>query len=174
MSDARKLEAPKWRRAVATVEWLVAQLPLDAQFQILTYNTATDSLVTPGKLAWQEISGSRILNDAVDRLNTLIPADGTSLENLFAAMGTMQPTPDNVYLIADGLPTQGARPPREATVSGRRRLRLFGDALQKLPNQMTVNVIMFPMEGDPLASAAFWNLAMTRGGAYLSPSKDWP
>jgi len=37
-----------------------------------------------------------------------------------------------------------------------------------------VNVIMFPMEGDPMAAAAFWNLARTSGGAFLSPSRDWP
>ena len=30
------------------------------------------------------------------------------------------------------------------------------------------------MEGDSLASAAFWNLARTSGGAYMGPSRDWP
>jgi hypothetical protein len=174
MSTAKKLAAPKWKRAVATVEWLVAQLPLDAQFQILTYNTTADSLITPGSIAWQEISGPQALNKAIDRLRVIVPQDGTSLENLFAKMAQLHPVPDNLYLIADGLPPQGSKPPRAATVTGRRRLALFGDAVKKLPNGITTNIIMFPMEGDPLASAAFWNLAMVRGGAYLSPSRDWP
>ncbi len=30
------------------------------------------------------------------------------------------------------------------------------------------------MEGDSLASDAFWNLARTSGGAYMGPSRDWP
>ena len=174
MSDADKLAAPKWKRTVATVEWLVAQLPIASQFQILTYNTTTDSLVSPGDLSWKEIDGSNILGDAVDRMRETVPADGTSLENLFTAIGTMDPIPDNLYLIADGLPTQGPKPPRAATVTGRRRLQLFGSAVQQLPSPMTVNVIMFPMEGDPSASAAYWNLALVRDGAYLSPSRDWP
>ena len=173
-SDARKLTAPKWRRTVATVDWLAAQLPLESQYQILTYNTTTDSLVTPGSVDWQEIKGPEALGNALDSLREMVPADGTSLENLFTQISKMKPLPDNVYLIADGLPTQGAKPPRSATVSGRRRLSLFNEATRKLPNNITMNVIMFPMEGDPLASAAYWSLAMARGGAFLSPSRDWP
>ena len=38
MSDDSKREAPKWRRAVRTVEWLAAQFPLDSQFQIYGFN----------------------------------------------------------------------------------------------------------------------------------------
>jgi hypothetical protein len=30
------------------------------------------------------------------------------------------------------------------------------------------------MEGDPMASASFWQLARTSGGAFIVPSKDWP
>ena len=173
-SDARKLAAPKWQRTVSTVEWLAAQLPLESQYQILTYNTEADSLITPGSVDWQEINGPEALGEALDRLRETIPEDGTSLENLFTRIATMNPLPDNVYLIADGLPTQGSKPPRGATVSGRKRFDLFGDATKKLPNGITLNVIMFPMEGDPLASAAYWSLAMARGGAFLSPSRDWP
>ena len=33
---------------------------------------------------------------------------------------------------------------------------------------------MFPMEGDPLAPAAYWSLAQNTGGVYMSPSEDWP
>ena len=43
-----------------------------------------------------------------------------------------------------------------------------------MPLQVPINVILFPMEGDPLASAAYWNLARTSGGAYMAPSRDWP
>ncbi len=86
----------------------------------------------------------------------------------------MSPLPDNVYLITDSLPTQGEKPPRENTISGRDRLKLYTDATAKLPKGMPVNILLFPMEGDPMAAAAFWNLARTSGGAFLSPSRDWP
>ncbi|MEM7220539.1 MAG: VWA domain-containing protein [Pseudomonadota bacterium] len=174
MDDERKRAAPKWRRTVATTDWLAAQIPIDSQFQILTYNTEVDSLVTPGQFDWQEIDGPNKLNSAVERLRKRVPEGGTSLENLLARVASMSPQPDNLYLVADGLPTQGRNEPRAATVSSRRRMELFGRAVKQLPDNMTVNVIMFPMEGDPLAAAAYWNLAMVRGGAYLAPSRDWP
>lgn len=174
MSDEKKQAAPKWRRTVATVEWLVAQLPLAAQFQIVEYNQTADSLVSPGDMTWKEIDNPSILNETVERLQNTIPSGGSSLENLFREISKLKPVPDNLYLIADGLPTQGNKPPRAKTVTHRERLALFGQAMQHVPSPMTVNVIMFPMEGDPGASASYWNLALVRGGSYLSPSRDWP
>jgi hypothetical protein len=89
-------------------------------------------------------------------------------------MNELTPLPDNVYLVVDSLPTQGSREPRRATISGRDRLELFSQAIRAIPKQVPINVILFPMEGDPLASAAFWNLARVSGGSFLSPSRDWP
>ena len=120
------------------------------------------------------LGDGRALEAAIAALNGIVPAKGTSLENLAIKLRALDPLPDNLYLVADSLPTQGTRPPRRATVSGSERLELFRDALAQLPNQVPINVIMFPMEGDPLAAAAFWNLARTTGGAFLAPSRDWP
>ena len=86
----------------------------------------------------------------------------------------MAPLPDNVFLVTDGLPTRGARPPRSPTVTGRQRVRLFTDAVRLLPKGMPVNPILLPLEGDPQASSAYWALAAATGGTYMSPSADWP
>jgi hypothetical protein len=37
-----------------------------------------------------------------------------------------------------------------------------------------VNVILLPMEGDPLAPAAYWTLARRTNGSFLVPARDWP
>jgi hypothetical protein len=74
----------------------------------------------------------------------------------------------------DGLPTQGRKPPRRTTVSGKERLELFDEAVQELSSQIPINVILFPMEGDPMAPSAYWKLALATGGSYVSPAKDWP
>jgi hypothetical protein len=37
-----------------------------------------------------------------------------------------------------------------------------------------INVILLPMEGDPMAAAAYWRLAQITRGSFLSPSEDWP
>jgi hypothetical protein len=43
-----------------------------------------------------------------------------------------------------------------------------------LPAGIPVNVILFPMEGDPVAASAFWKLAQATGGSFMSLSEDWP
>ena len=86
----------------------------------------------------------------------------------------MRPLPDNVFLITDGLPTQGMKGARRAVVDERQRQRLFADATALLPPQVRVNVILLPLEGDLLASAAYWVFAAKSGGTYMSPSVDWP
>ena len=54
------------------------------------------------------------------------------------------------------------------------RIEYFRDAISRLPKQIPINVILFPMEGDPMAAAEFWNLARITNGAFISPSRDWP
>ena len=174
MPEERRRNAPKWRRAVRTVEWLAAQLPLDADFQLFAFNEETLSLAPDNNDQWLPLGDGRALAAAIDRLDAMTPTGGTSLERLAAKLRTLNPLPDNVYLVTDSLPTQGAGRPRRATISGSDRLKLFREALRQLPPQVPINVILMPMEGDPLASAAFWNLARTSGGAYMAPSKDWP
>ena len=85
----------------------------------------------------------------------------------------MRPPPDTVFLLTDSLPTMGRNPPRGGTVSGRDRLRLFSRAVRAAPTA-PINVILFPMEGDPMAASSFWQLAQNSGGAFLSPARDWP
>ncbi|RLA57520.1 MAG: hypothetical protein DRR04_12705 [Gammaproteobacteria bacterium] len=89
-------------------------------------------------------------------------------------MQALSPSPDNIFLITDGLPTQGINPPRGNKVSGKERLKLYRQAVRALPKGVPVNIILAPMEGDPMAASEFWQLAQISGGSFLSPSKDWP
>ncbi len=104
----------------------------------------------------------------------IIPTGGTSLINAFLSLHALSPAPDNIFLITDGLPTQGDKKPRSNTVSGNARQSLFRSAIKQLPYQVPVNIILLPMEGDPMAASEFWRLAQTTQGALISPSKDWP
>ena len=54
-------------------------------------------------------------------------------------------------------------------MSGRERLRHFDRALDELPRGVPVNVILFPMEGDPMATPAFWKLAMASRAVVHDP-----
>ena len=174
MGDDVKRNADKWRRAVGTVEWLSAQLPVASKYQIYTFNTQVQPILKGTEGSWLEVSDKEQLDEAVAALGKVVPQDGTSLENAVLALLDLSPLPDNVFLITDGLPTQGTAAPRSNTISGRERERLFIRAVNQLPRSMPVNTILFPMEGDPIAASAFWKLAEATAGAYLSPSKDWP
>ncbi len=172
MPRERQLASPKWQRALATVDWLTAQIPLESNFQILLYSDDARTLLPTD--AWYPITDAATLNGALDDLADRVPSGGTNLEGLIEALAQLRPLPDNVYLVTDGLPTRTNREPRSATVSGRERTRFMETAAELMPRGVPVNVIMFPMEGDPRASAAYWILAGRTGGTYMSPSKDWP
>jgi hypothetical protein len=174
MNDSVKRQAAKWRRAVNTVSWLTAQLPVSSQYQIYTFNTVSEPLLAGTEGSWLDVSDNERLNEAVAALDKIVPSGGTSLENAVTAAIGMMPMPDNIFLITDGLPTQGASPPRGNKVNGQERMRLFERAIGQLPKSIPVNVILAPMEGDPMAASAFWQLAQITSGSFLSPAEDWP
>jgi len=174
MPETVQRRAPKWQRAVNTVDWLSAQLPKDSQYQIYTFNTQARPVMPDTAGKWLAVSDREQLDKSVDRLRELTPANGTSLAAAFAVAGAMNPRPDNIYLITDGLPTQGSGAATSGKVSGRDRLKLYNQALSALPRGVPVNVILAPMEGDPDAASAFWRLAQATRGSFLAPAKDWP
>jgi len=174
MGDDVKRGAKKWRRSVETVEWLSAQLPVTGKYQIYVFNAAARPLLEGTGGRWLEVSDEEQLNEVVAALGEVVPAGGTSLENAVLALLDLSPLPDNVFLITDGLPTRGAAAPRRSKIDGRERQRLFRRAVAQLPRSMPVNVILQPMEGDPMAAAEYWQLARATSGAFLSPSEDWP
>jgi hypothetical protein len=160
---------------VSTVEWLAAQMPLEGQFQIYAFNTKTYALVEGSEGKWLKANDPNSMTEALEKLRKTVPTDGTSIENAFIALNAMNPKPDNVIMITDGLPTQGASPPlMRKTIDGDARLKLFERAFAKYPRTVPFNVILMPMEGDPMAPAAFWVAARDTGGSFMSPSKDWP
>jgi hypothetical protein len=175
MPEVRRMAAPKWRRAVATVDWITSQLPAKAQFQAYAFNTQARPLVAGSAGKWLAASDAAALNDALATLRKTVPQDGTSLENALAVASALSPRPDNILLITDGLPTQGASPPLlRKTIDGDGRLQLFQRAIARLPQGIPVNVILLPMEGDPMAPGAYWALARRTNGSFLSPARDWP
>ncbi len=174
MEESIQRRADKWSRAVNTVDWLLAQLPVSSEYQVVTFNTRAGTVLEDTAGKWLEVADRARLEEVSAALRRITPTGGTSLENAFLALQTFQPTPDNIFLITDGLPTQGSKGPRGTKISGRDRQKLFREAVKQLPRGVPVNVILAPMEGDPMAASEFWQLAQASTGSFLSPSKDWP
>jgi len=174
MEPEKRVESPKWQWTVRTVEWLLAQLPPSSRFQVYIFNTQALPAVAGSEGEWLDAADSLQLEEAVDGLKAYAPDGGTSLENAIVALNDFAEKPDNLFLLTDGLPTQGKSPPGSAMVSGEQRRRNFLTAVGQLPAGVPVNTILFPMEGDPEAAALFWQFAMSTRGAFIAPSRDWP
>ena len=174
LSSAEKLRSPKWRRVLGTVEWLTAQMPPGSKYQMYTFNETARAVVEKTDGTWLAAADVATLNSVVARMRQVIPEKGTSLLNAFSVARRLQPQPDNIFLLVDSLPTMGKDRPWRKRVSGKKRLSLFNEASKALGKQIPVNIILFPMEGDPLAADAYWRLAKRSRGSFFSPSKDWP
>ncbi len=175
MAPERRRAAEKWRGTVATVEWLMSQLAGDHQFQIYSFNTTAWPLVSGSTGKWLQTADANALSAAISALRQLVPQNGTSLDNAFAVVGSLDPKPDSVIIITDGLPTQGKDGPgSHKTIDGNGRMKLFEQAVNHYPTSIPMNVILLPMEGDPQAPGAFWRAARRTHGSFLMPSKDWP
>ena len=174
MDDAQKKQSPKWQWTLRTVEWLVAQLPASSRFQIYVFNTEAQAALTGSEGEWLDAADSLAMEDAIAGLKQYSPGSGTSLTNGFGAIADFENRPDNVFLLTDGLPTQGKNPPRKYMVSGEQRRKHFLAAIEEFPRGVPLNTILFPMEGDPEAAALFWQTALNTNGAFIAPSRDWP
>jgi hypothetical protein len=174
MDDAAKRRSWKWQQALNTVEWVSARFPPDSEYQIFLFNNTVSPIFENTKWKWLKANNSDEFNQNIDEMKRTIPSGGSSLAKGLAAINRLSPKPDNIFLITDGLPTQGLSAPTGATVSGQQRVRLFEDALSQIPRGIPINTILLPMEGDPLAAWAYWQIALQTRGAFLTPAKDWP
>jgi len=174
LAPAVRRKADKWVRAVRTVDWLTTQLPRDSRFQIYSFNARAGSVVKGTDGTWLDSGSREALDGALTAVQQLVPTGATNLIAAFDAIKRMNPRPDNLTLITDGLPTRGRKPPRRRTVSSKARFDLLRQAVKELPRGVPVNVILLPIEGDPLAASGFWKLAIQTGGSFLAPSTDWP
>ncbi len=174
MADAEKLRSVKWRQAVATVDWLTAQIRPGTEFQIYMYNNTAEPVIKGSGGTWLKADDGAQLTEAVRVLRGTLPDKGTNLRAAFAVATQLQPNPDNIILLADGLPTMDEPTTNRAVVSANQRLDLFREATRELPGNVPLNILLFPMEGDYEASIAYWVLSAQSGGSLISVSRDWP
>jgi hypothetical protein len=172
--DAHKRAAAKWRRAIETVNWLLTQVPPNSQYQIFTFNTKAQPLLPASAGKWIDAGDAPQLARGMEALRAIVPADGTSLYNAFTATRTLNPLPDEIVLITDGLPTQGKTAGMRKYVDSGARMRLFDEAVGQLPDRVPIDCVLLPMKGDLQAAHRFWHLARLTDGTLLMPSKDWP
>jgi hypothetical protein len=169
-----KLRAAKWRQAVASVDWLTAQFVPGSEFQIYMYNTEAVPVIEGSDGVWLKADDATQLDEAIRVLRRTAPEGGTNMKAAMQVITSLNPWPDNVILLADGLPTMDEPTTNKRTVSGRDRARYFTSAVRELPSNVPVNVFLYPLEGDYEAPFFYWLLSYRSGGSFISVSKDWP
>ena len=172
--EAARRSALKWRRALDMVEWVTAQLPDNSQFQVYGFNTKAKAVQPDTTGKWLSSNDPRVINNVLSAARNITPQEGTSLVNAFLTVRTIEPQPDQIILITDGLPTQGSVPASRKFINARDREKLFNDAMKTMTRDQPIDVVLLPMKGDMPAAYAFWSLARKSGGSYVVPSRDWP
>ncbi|MGB1807662.1 MAG: VWA domain-containing protein, partial [Porticoccaceae bacterium] len=142
MDDEQKKQSPKWQWTLRTLEWLLAQLPPSSRFQVYIFNTDIQTAVAGTEGEWLDAADDLALENAVSGIREYSPGAGTSLINAFGAIADFEDRPDNVFLLTDGLPTQGKTPPRKYMVSGQQRRKHFNAAMEEFPRGVPINTIL--------------------------------
>lgn len=172
--DDVKVMAPKWQQALAIVDWISANLSPGTEFQLYTFNETASPILENQKGDWISTNEKGLMDLASQNIHKIIPENGTSLLSAVQIINQLNPRPDNVFLITDGLPTHGAKPAKGSSVSNSQRIQFFNDAYRLIPQQIPINTLLLPMEGDPYAAAAFWRIALETRGSFIAPPRDWP
>jgi len=173
-------QSPKWRWARSVLEWMLAGMPQDAQYQV--WGFATQSTPVLSRLGWIDASDEERMQAVIDEVLAWVPKGGAQLDKTLEEVNRLSPRPDAVYLITDGLPTQGKGLTllkrgltwvKKSLVSQEDRLGIFYHATGKI-SRPPFNIVLLPLEGDPKAAGAYWDFAMRTRGQFLAPSEDWP
>ena len=180
-SDSEKKKGPKWQRAKRTVRWLLNRLPVESEVAVIAFNDKARFLRQRG---WGSSQNEKVIQRLFDRLDNLVPTGATNLDAAVEALKRLSPPATHVYIVTDGLPTQGDASsswfsncnPGKKVVSGECRLKIFEQTTQHFfstPAPKT-NVILLPLEGDPDAAPAYWQWTAFTAGLLLVPAADWP
>jgi len=111
-----KAKLARLERQKEALETTVANLPIASDFQVLSFNEEVSPVFGENMNEWYEVGDRISVAAAVAGVNKIVPENGTNMHKVFETAMSMTPQPDNIFLITDGLPTQGDGAPD----SGRR------------------------------------------------------
>jgi len=174
MDPSEKLRSIKWRQVVASVDWLTAQFVPGSEFQIYTFNETAEPVIKGSDGVWLKADDSTQIDEAIRVLRRTPPEKGTNMKAAYEVVNKFSPAPDNIILLADGLPTMMSADEDRATVSAQERYRMHLSSIRELPSGIPVNIFLYPLEGDYEAPFVYWVLAYRSGGSFISVSRDWP
>jgi len=167
------LSAPKRVRMLDALDWLVAtsQSP---KLQIILYNAEARFAHPPSAGDWIERKDSASIEAALEAAWATVPDGAGNLAAAVDLANALEPKPDNLYVITDGLPARVYPDGRVQNSAGARN-SAFLSLLQSVdPRTQAMHFIAFPMQGDLMAAPRFWDAAQRTKGSFFTPAPDWP
>lgn len=174
LPESEQLLSRKWRQVVASVDWLSSQFRPGTEYQIYMFNNVTEPVIKGTDGLWLKADDADQLDEAIRKLRRTVPRNGTNMYAAFQVIRDMKPRPDNVILLVDSMPTMDQATSSKSVIGAGERANLFTAATQLIPSGIPINVMLYPMEGDPAAVTSFWSLALKSRGSMISVSHDWP
>src|SRR4029078_7677150 len=118
-------------QAVNTVHWLTTQIKPATNVQLIAFTDHAITLTPNTEGKWITLTDGSELDLAMTTLRGMVPKGPTSLHYAFTAARMLEPKPDNIYLITDGLPTMGEIVPARQGATGPERLEHFNPAVMR-------------------------------------------
>jgi hypothetical protein len=174
LPESEQLLSRKWRQVVASVDWLSSQFRPGTEYQIYMFNNVTEPVLKGTDGLWLKADDADQVDEAIRQLRRTVPRNGTNMYAAFQVIRDMKPRPDNVILLVDSMPTMDQATSSKSVIGAGERANLFTAATQLIPSGIPINVMLYPMEGDPAAVTSFWSLALKSRGSMISVSHDWP
>ena len=91
LPDDQKLASAKWQRAIRTVEWIIANMPKDASFQLFTFNTVALPAIPDTGSYWLSTIERNDTDGVIKHIKQVVPTGGTSLHVAFSLAGNLRP-----------------------------------------------------------------------------------
>lgn len=161
----------KWQRAKSIVGTLIASMPEQQKFALLSMQAETTLLSAQSTNSYNESDDGETIVKILKMIDTIEPQGGANLSSAMRAVQALNPTPSSVLLITDGLPTAPATTLSRLSESD--RVTLFFEAAQLCPD-LNFNVLLLPFAGDPSAAGLYWKLCSQKKGICLVPASNWP
>ena len=182
--EKERQKAAKWQRTLRIMEWLIAKVPAGSEYKVIHYAEQADFV---GGNNWKKGADPRDAATVRAGFTKIVPTGGTNLHKAVTLMRQSAAGFTNVYLITDGLPTQGrtgklggvfsgcaSLTGRAQTISGKCRRKLLDNIIASYRETAPVNVILLPLEGDSGAAGTFWRWAAKNAGLLIAPEATWP
>lgn len=182
--DENTPAANKWTTVCATVEQIMRSLPDLEKYQVVVF-AETASFLQGKDGEWLDFDAKKSPEEVRLALQKIKPTGGTNLHKGFQAAFSLRARQlDTVYLISDGLPSDGDgltaeqdrtikdQPTRSLLLSRNLRARLKEDWNRPQVNlpRVRINSVGFFFESPDLG-AFLWALAREHDGSFVGMSK---